>query len=172
MLEWDYGLQPIQITKNLNLPFFTLHNYYTTSKSSRTVTGEYVALIAEFHLRREIHYYLLQCFIPSVMLVIISWLNFWLDVRDLLARVFISLISLVTLSSCVMYLNVKFPPVSYNKAIDVWCGVCLTFIFASLVELVLVGYLYGYRPKTNLSKDDAPDNQVAGVDSTSIKEAS
>ena len=41
---------------------------------------------ADFLLKRDIGYYVIQVYVPSVLIVILSWVSFWLDVEAIPAR--------------------------------------------------------------------------------------
>uniref|UniRef100_A0A915IBG1 Neurotransmitter-gated ion-channel transmembrane domain-containing protein n=1 Tax=Romanomermis culicivorax TaxID=13658 RepID=A0A915IBG1_ROMCU len=106
------------------------------------IAGEYSCLRTSLILRREYSFYLIQLYIPSLMLVIVSWVNFWIDKDAVPARVSLGVTTLLTMTTQASGVNAKLPPVSYTKAIDVWIGVCLAFIFGALLEFALVNY-YG-----------------------------
>ncbi|XP_045134993.1 glutamate-gated chloride channel-like isoform X7 [Portunus trituberculatus] len=133
-------VEPVQVTKNLHLPRFTLEKFITDYCNSKTNTGEYSCLRVDLVFKREFSYYLIQYYIPCCMLVIVSWVSFWLDQNAVPARVSLGVTTLLTMSTQTSSINNTLPPVSYTKAIDVWTGVCLTFVFGALLEFALVNY--------------------------------
>ncbi|KJH42555.1 Neurotransmitter-gated ion-channel transmembrane region [Dictyocaulus viviparus] len=74
------------------------------------------------------------------MLVAVSWVSFWLDKDSVPARVTLGVTTLLTMTTQASGVNAKLPPVSYTKAIDIWIGVCLAFIFGALLEFALVNW--------------------------------
>lgn len=102
--------------------------------------GEYSCLKVDLLFKREFSYYLIQIYIPCCMLVIVSWVSFWLDQSAVPARVSLGVTTLLTMATQTSGINASLPPVSYTKAIDVWTGVCLTFVFGALLEFALVNY--------------------------------
>ncbi|XP_063853885.1 glutamate-gated chloride channel-like isoform X5 [Scylla paramamosain] len=136
---WREG-DPVQITQNLHLPRFTLEKFMTEYCNSKTNTGAYSCLKVDLLFKREFSYYLLTIYIPCCMLVIVSWVSFWLDQNAVPARVSLGVTTLLTMATQTSGINQSLPPVSYTKAIDVWTGVCLTFVFGALLEFALVNY--------------------------------
>lgn len=103
-------------------------------------TGTYSCLRVDLLFKREFSYYLIQIYIPCCMLVIVSWVSFWLDQSAVPARVSLGVTTLLTMATQTSGINQTLPPVSYTKALDVWTGVCLTFVFGALLEFALVNY--------------------------------
>ncbi|KAI1289871.1 Glutamate-gated chloride channel [Halotydeus destructor] len=137
---WKEG-DPVQITKSLNLPKFTLLNFLTSYCTSRTNTGAYSCVKVELLFKREFSYYLILIYVPCCMLVIVSWVSFWIDPNSAAARVALGITSLLTMSRQISSINASLPPVSYTKAVDVWTGCCLTFVFGALLEFAVVNYV-------------------------------
>ena len=88
-----------------------------------SVSGEYSCLKVELIFKREFSYYLITIYVPCCMLVIVSWVSFWLDQNAIPARVSLGVTTLLTMSTQTSGINAQLPPVSYTKAIDVWTGV-------------------------------------------------
>ena len=86
-------------------------------------TGKYSCLKVELIFKREFSYYMLTIYVPCCMLVIVSWVSFWLDQNAIPARVSLGVTTLLTMSTQTSGINAQLPPVSYTKAIDVWTGV-------------------------------------------------
>lgn len=80
----------------------------------------YTCIGLDIHLERNIGYYLTQTYVPCVLVVILSWVNFWLSIDAVPARISLGLLTVLTMttqsSAAVRGLTV----VSYVKAMDVW----------------------------------------------------
>lgn len=142
------NFDPIQITSELHLPQFSLQNFSTDYCDSHTNTGVYSCLRVDFVFTREFSYYLVQIYIPIMMMVIIAWLSFFLDHKKPNARVTLTTLTLLICAVMTAIINAQIPRVSYTKPVDVWTGISLTFIFVALVEGVLANWLHR-REKVN-----------------------
>jgi len=120
---------------------------YPTVDSGQTihglfaVAGAYPCLEIEFILRRDIGYFLIQVYVPSMLIVILSWVSFWINVDASPARVSIGLLTVLTTTTMSSGARASLPRVSYIKAIDVWMIMCLVFVFTSLIEYAVVNVL-------------------------------
>lgn len=132
---------PVQLTKNLSLPGgFKLANYSNHQCDVVTATGAYSCLRVELEFGREVSFYLQTIYFPCFIIVIVSWMSFWIDYKAVPARVALGVTTLLAMSTTQASINSSLPPVAYTKAIDVWSGVCVFFVFSSLLEYALVNY--------------------------------
>jgi hypothetical protein len=92
-------------------------------------------------LRRDFGYFLIQVYVPSMLIVILSWVSFWINVEASPARVSIGLLTVLTMTTQSTGANAQLPKVSYIKAIDVWMSMCLVFVFIALLEYAVVNVL-------------------------------
>ncbi|XP_037071238.1 glycine receptor subunit alpha-2-like [Pollicipes pollicipes] len=92
---------------------------------------------AAFFFERTFNYYLLQIYVPSVLIVIISFLGFFVPVNLVPGRIALSITTLLTLATQSQALQKSLPPVSYMKASDVWMFACILSVFATLLEFTL-----------------------------------
>ncbi|KAK6032987.1 Neurotransmitter-gated ion-channel transmembrane region, partial [Ostertagia ostertagi] len=116
-------------------------------------------LEGNLYLSRSIGYNLVQSYIPTGLIVMISWVSFWIDRRAVPARVTLSFTTLVSLTTLGNGLRFGLPQVSYVKAIDLWYGgevknyyfhyishrqhcysfpACMLFVFSALLEFAII----------------------------------
>ncbi|KAK6046708.1 hypothetical protein COOONC_15787 [Cooperia oncophora] len=56
-------------------------------------------MTAVFYVEREVMHHVMQTYLPTALIVVISWFNFWLDVDSAPARVSLSITTLLTIST-------------------------------------------------------------------------
>ncbi|GMT20365.1 hypothetical protein PFISCL1PPCAC_11662, partial [Pristionchus fissidentatus] len=110
-------------------------------RKNDAIAGKYVRLVAFFLFKRSIGFYIIQIYLPSILIVIISWVSFWLSRDATPARIGLGVTTVLTMTTLMTTTNAAMPKVSYVKSIDIFLGVCFLMVFASLVEYAAVGYI-------------------------------
>lgn len=105
--------------------------------------GNFTCLAVVFNLKRRLGYHLFHTYIPSALIVVMSWISFWIKPEAIPARITLGVTSLLTLATQNTQSQQSLPPVSYVKAIDVWMSSCSVFVFLSLMEFAIVNIYMG-----------------------------
>jgi cation transporter family protein len=155
---------PVDIDKTVQFPQFNYIDSLLYDCSRNYTAGAFPCQEIRFVLRRQIGYFFIQVFIPSILIVILSWVSFWINVESSPARVSIGLLSVLTTATQSSGINQSLPRVSYIKAIDVWMIVCLVFVFCALLEYAFVNTAArnGVRIRTPIVRNAAPLRTIDG----------
>ena len=102
-------------------------------------------MVATVVMRRLIVFHIIQTYVPTAMLVVISWLSFWLDAKAAPARIGLTITTLLTLTTMSNGARQDLPQVSYVKALDIWVSMCTAFVFCVLIEYTLVSHYSSKR---------------------------
>lgn len=54
--------------------------------------GHYPRLVFHFELKRSILYFILETYVPSSLLVVLSWVSFWISLSSVPARICIGML--------------------------------------------------------------------------------
>uniref|UniRef100_T1IZK8 Neurotransmitter-gated ion-channel transmembrane domain-containing protein n=1 Tax=Strigamia maritima TaxID=126957 RepID=T1IZK8_STRMM len=139
--RWQKRQRPLGISPDVELSQFKLLGHRTIASEIYLSTGNYSRLACEFFFVRDMGYYLIQLYIPSGLIVIISWVSFWLNRNASPARVSLGVTTVLTMTTLMSSTNAALPKVSYVKSIDIYLGTCFVLVFAALLEYAAVGYL-------------------------------
>ncbi|XP_055701409.1 gamma-aminobutyric acid receptor subunit beta isoform X1 [Phlebotomus papatasi] len=138
---WRDGLNSVGMSSEVELPQFRVLGHRQRATEINLTTGNYSRLACEIQFVRSMGYYLIQIYIPSGLIVIISWVSFWLNRNATPARVALGVTTVLTMTTLMSSTNAALPKISYVKSIDVYLGTCFVMVFASLLEYATVGYM-------------------------------
>ncbi|KAJ8919439.1 hypothetical protein NQ315_016537, partial [Exocentrus adspersus] len=150
---------PVRGVEEAELPQFTIMGYETNDRKERLATGIYQRLSLSFKLLRNIGYFVFQTYLPSILIVMLSWVSFWINHEATSARVALGITTVLTMTTISTGVRSSLPRISYVKAIDIYLVMCFVFVFAALLEYAAVNYTYwGARAKKKSKKNKETDN--------------
>lgn len=114
--------------------------------------GDFACLKVIFQLNRNIGYYMVQVYVPSILIVALSWVSFWLNTDAIPARISLGVLTVLTMTTQSSSMRSALPPVSYIKAIDIWNAFCMFFVFGALLEYAVINVLLRKEIRRNTRK--------------------
>ncbi|XP_057680370.1 gamma-aminobutyric acid receptor subunit rho-3-like isoform X4 [Corythoichthys intestinalis] len=163
MLYWKNGNDSLRTDEIVLSQFFIEHFHPSSGLAFYSSTGWYNRLFINFLLRRHIFFFMLQTYFPTMLMVVLSWVSFWIDRRAVPARVSLGITTVLTMSTIITGVSSSMPQVttlcpnldlayflsnhtrlriqvSYVKAVDIYLWTSFLFVFLSVIEYAAVNY--------------------------------
>ncbi|KFO12398.1 Gamma-aminobutyric acid receptor subunit pi, partial [Balearica regulorum gibbericeps] len=146
MFYWTRGNDSVRGLDTLRLAQYTVEDHFTSVSEAVYETGRYPKLVFHFELKRNILYFILETYVPSILLVVLSWVSFWISQSSVPARICIGVTTVLTMTTLMMGARTSLPNANcFIKAIDVYLGICFSFIFGALLEYAVAHFCTLHR---------------------------
>ncbi|KAE8625636.1 hypothetical protein XENTR_v10006346 [Xenopus tropicalis] len=159
---WLGGDNAVTGVERIELPQFSIMDHKLVSKNVVFATGSYPRLSLSFKLKRNIGYFILQTYMPSILITILSWVSFWINYDASAARVALGITTVLTMTTINTHLRETLPKIPYVKAIDMYLMGCFVFVFLALLEYAFVNYIFfgrGPQMQKKLAEKSAKSNK-------------
>ncbi|KAL3970783.1 dehydrogenase/reductase SDR family member 7 [Sarotherodon galilaeus] len=157
---WRGGDNAVTGVDKIELPQFSIVDHKLISKNVVFSTGSYPRLSLSFKLKRNIGYFILQTYMPSILITILSWVSFWINYDASAARVALGITTVLTMTTINTHLRETLPKIPYVKAIDMYLMGCFVFVFLALLEYALVNYIFFGRGPQRLARHNFGRNAL------------
>ncbi|PAA46086.1 hypothetical protein BOX15_Mlig015174g1 [Macrostomum lignano] len=164
-MQWKNGQSAVDGADRVKMPQFTLEHFEVSTTTISLSTGSYQRLSLIFRLRRNVGFFVFQTYLPSILIVMLSWVSFWINHEATSARVALGITTVLTMTTISTGVRSSLPRISYVKAIDIYLVMCFVFVFAALLEYAMVNYTYwGARAKRKAKRlrDASSGNNTRG----------
>uniref|UniRef100_A0A8D8QVM0 Gamma-aminobutyric acid receptor subunit alpha-6 n=3 Tax=Cacopsylla melanoneura TaxID=428564 RepID=A0A8D8QVM0_9HEMI len=163
------------------VPGMTISQFDFISSPKRNFTfkkreGEFSLLQVNFNLKRHTGYFVIQIYVPCVLIVVLSWVSFWIHREATSDRIGLGITSVLTLSTISLDSRTDLPKVRYATALDWFLLMSFFYCIATILEFAAVHYFTKTgsgeipflvssdeirvhpKPKSYLSEDDDDDD--------------
>ncbi|CAC42350.1 Gamma-aminobutyric acid receptor subunit beta [Caenorhabditis elegans] len=143
--KWCTSKEPncstaVKADANIELSSYKFTKICQKRTLASTSSGTYSRLRVSFIFDRDSGFYFLQIFFPASLVVVLSWISFWINRDSAPSRTLIGTMTVLTETHLMTGTNRRLPPVAYVKAVDVFLGFCYLLVILALIEYACVAY--------------------------------
>ncbi|XP_076749781.1 gamma-aminobutyric acid receptor subunit alpha-2 isoform X3 [Xylocopa sonorina] len=137
--EWQEG-SSVDFVPGMALSQFDLMGSPYRNLTFVRREGEFSVLQVSFNLQRNTGYFIIQVYVPCVLIVVLSWVSFWIHREATSDRVGLGITTVLTLSTISLDSRTDLPKVSYATALDWFLLMSFGYCIATLLEFAGVHY--------------------------------
>uniref|UniRef100_W5MXM5 Gamma-aminobutyric acid type A receptor subunit beta2a n=1 Tax=Lepisosteus oculatus TaxID=7918 RepID=W5MXM5_LEPOC len=138
---WRGGDHAVTGVERIELPQFSIVDYKLISKNVVFSTGSYPRLSLSFKLKRNIGYFILQTYMPSILITILSWVSFWINYDASAARVALGMNSYQSSYTDVLLFHKDLNVHYYISTIFDMYFLCIAFVLLLLMFFYILRYI-------------------------------
>jgi len=103
-------------------------------KNYEALTGNYSVAGFEMTLQRKVSHYIITCYLPSGMFVMVSWISFLIPPDVVPGRMTLLITVFLVLVNIFNTITTNIPKAEGLTAIEAWVIGCVLFVFGALIE--------------------------------------
>lgn len=88
-------------------------------------------------VKRKYGYYIIKIIIPLILIIIMSWVVFWIDPKESGTQISVAITTMLTLIAYRFAVGADLPKVSYLSRLDYFILGATLLVFASLIQVVV-----------------------------------
>jgi Neurotransmitter-gated ion-channel ligand binding domain/Neurotransmitter-gated ion-channel transmembrane region len=137
------GLQQAAgISPSITLPDWTVEKWDAKARVYALTPGmQYSGYAFEFTASRNVAYYIWKVILPLVLIVMMSWVVFWIDPATSNSQISVAVTSMLTLIAYRFAVDSQLPRLPYMTRIDLFFLVSTLLFFFSLIEVLITTIL-------------------------------
>ncbi|XP_023344944.1 gamma-aminobutyric acid receptor subunit alpha-3 [Eurytemora carolleeae] len=143
-MTYSWSAKPMSMDDDLELAQYKLVNFTYGSRDAIIQTGQRSVIYLVFFFERAVGFYILQVYVPLTIIVMSSWVTFWLvkteKGQETPARTQLGATTVLAVVTIGFGGKAK-PQVGYATALDVFIIICFISVFTALIEFAFINFL-------------------------------
>ncbi|CAG2213470.1 GABRA [Mytilus edulis] len=136
---WNSGKDAsVARAPDMTMSQFDLINFSAETSFTYRKDVRQSMLTVYFNLRRHTGYFVINIFVPCMLLVILSWVSFWINREATSDRIALGTTTVLTMAFLALDSRSDLPRVKYATALDLYIALCFVFILSAIVQFAIV----------------------------------
>ncbi|XP_061187988.1 glycine receptor subunit alpha-2-like [Saccostrea echinata] len=155
-LEVRWTSTPALLSPSIKLTQFTVDRTVPYICDRQYMEYNYSCIGLDLYMTRMNGFYFTHMYVPSILIVTLSWVSFWIDIEATAARTSLGILTVLAMTTQNEFIKIQ--NVSYITAMNVWTAASLAFVFLAVIEFAYINVQTRQHLKKTLTKVSSTSN--------------